>query len=84
MTPEEEDEEAAYDRADDLVRSDLEARTNLEDLDRATTAHAVSVLKLENVDIVVLLHQNNVLDALEYEEAISGCIKCVVGVELLS
>lgn len=26
MTPEEEDEEAAYDRADDLVRPDSEAR----------------------------------------------------------
>lgn len=82
MTPEEEDEEAAYDRADDLVRPDLEARGNVEVLARTTTAHAVYVLKLENVDIVVLLHQNNVLDALEYEEFISGCIKCVVGVKL--
>lgn len=41
MTPEEEDEEATYDRADDLVRPGLEASENVEDLARNTTADAV-------------------------------------------
>lgn len=41
MTPEEEDEEAAYDRAEDLVRPGLETRRNVENHARTTKGHVV-------------------------------------------
>lgn len=58
MTPEEEDEEAAYDRADDLVRPGLEASGNVEDHARTAKGHTVGVKARNSGQSIVELYQN--------------------------